>query len=233
MKTIDYFLLVISSLIVFSCSEFEIEESMFHNSVKHEKEQYVFKTPAEANSILIQYVKLNGDEYSLNLSQKDAENIGIPADLYLQAKKEIDATNSLIKQYREDPNHIIELTDPSEWNTKSSEDPVEPMLYHEVRGTLRPTTNNRVESTSHEAPMYVKGVRFYCYTNAAILPVYTCETYSSGFWTPKSKIGRIGTNTKIEVPLTTSNCMIRVAFTTSDTNGGTASYSGYIIGSDE
>ena len=77
------------------------------------------------------------------------------------------------------------------------------------------------------APSGIKGIQFSCRANAAIIPIYNCKTYSSGAWQTKSAVGVIGTNTTIKVPLYVSNDHVQVAFSTSDSNGGIATYRGY------
>lgn len=186
----------------------------------------VCKTRAQANMALVNYLELVGDKYVLNISQSEAEEIGVPETLYNGAQSEIAKTNEVIKELLNDPNTELELTDPQDIpETRSALD--RPTLYSAPSGTLR--TNGQEEAMSNLiwAPIGTKGIEFLCRANAAITPMYTCKTYSSGSWQSKTAVGAIGINTTVKVPLYVSNDYIKVAFSTTDSNGGTATYQGY------
>jgi hypothetical protein len=94
-------------------------------------------------------------------------------------------------------------------------------------GGYDPEYAEEVRSNLIWAPSGTGRIRFSCRTNAALTPVYTCKTYSSGIWNAITKVGISITDTRIDVPLYVSNDFIKVAFQTSDSNGGRAVYEGY------
>ena len=47
-------------------------------------------------------------------------------------------------------------------------------------------------------------VLFYCQSNAAITPVYTCKTYIFGKWNYGTAVGCLGVETKVKVLLAAS-----------------------------
>lgn len=184
------------------------------------------RTIAEANKVLVGYLELNNERYVLNISAEDAENLGVSLDLYEKVQEELQTTNALIQTLKNDPNTTLELTNPkSVQETRSNWD--SPTLYVAPSGTL--STNGQEEAISGFiwAPAGVRGIEFLCRANAALTPVYNCKTYSSGAWQSKTAIGVLGTNTSVQVPIYVSNDNIRVAFSTSDSNGGIATYQGY------
>lgn len=225
MKKCNFFLafgLVLTlSLGVSSCSQDDVLE------VNEQKGNVALcTTRAEANMVLSKYLELNNEQYTLSISAEEAEKLGVPFGLYEDAQRELSTTNALIQKLKNDPNTILELTDPkvapksrSNWDT--------PSLYSAPTGTLRTNGQEEVMSGFVWAPSGTKGIEFLCRANAALTPLYNCKTYSSGAWQSKSAVGALGVNTTVQVPLYVSNDNIRVAFSTSDSNGGTATYQGY------
>ncbi len=169
------------------------------------------------NSILAHYLELKDGKYLLNISDEIVSKIAIPAVLLESAKEEVAKTNELIAKIKSDPKHVLSLTDPK--------DPKVTLLSAPT-GTL--TTNGTEEAQSGFvwASYNTAKIRFRCRSNAALTPVYTCKTYSSGSWQSKTAIGTLGSNTTVDVPLYVSNDYIKVAFSTTDSNGGTATYEG-------
>lgn len=211
------------SLGLFSCSQDEDAMNPFSPATRTVQ---LCTTKVQANLILVNYLELTDETYVLNISAEEAEQLGVPFELYENALSEIATTNEFVKKTKKDPSVEIELTDPQKALKSRNADNF-PVPYAAPSGTL--TTNGQEEVMSGYiwAPSGTKGIQFLCRANAAITPIYNCKTYSSGSWQTKSAVGAIGTNTTIKVPLYVSNDNIRVAFSTSDSNGGTATYEGY------
>lgn len=211
-------------LSISSCSQ----DDDFINPAPQTRSVQLCKTRAEANSVLVNYLELVGDKYVLNISEKDAEAIGVPTDLYTGTLNEIKGTNELISKLKEDPKMELQLTDPQvALKTRSVWEQSTPYAALAPSGTL--TTNGQEEADSGLvwAPYGTKGIEFLCRANAAITPAYACRTYSSGSWQSKTAIGAIGTNTTVRVPLYVSSDYVKAAFSTTDSNGGMATYQGY------
>lgn len=227
MKQLNYLMLlslsVFITLGISSCSQ----EDDFVNPTPQTRSVQLCKTRAEANTVLVNYLELVGDKYVLNISESEAESIGVPTNLYNGTLKEIEGTNELISELKKDPDAEIQLTDPqvalktrNVWEQAST-------YGLAPSGTL--TTNGQEEKDSGLvwAPSGTKGIEFLCRANAAITPAYSCKTYSSGSWQVKTAFGAIGVNTTVKVPLYVSNDYVKAAFSTTDSNGGTATYQGY------
>jgi hypothetical protein len=71
-------------------------------------------TRLEANLILVHYLELIGDEYVLNISFQEAKELGVSAEMYINAQNEIRETNEFIKKVKSEPGNEIHLTDPQE-----------------------------------------------------------------------------------------------------------------------
>lgn len=180
----------------------------------------------KANMTLVKYLELSDDEYVLNISQSDAEKMGVPKEFYDEALSEVDKANAFIKEMQKDPNNELQLTDPK---TATKVDPIwnQSTSYVGLGGTLRTSGQEEAMSPHVWAPIYTKGIEFLCRANAAVTPIYSCKTYSSGSIQSKRALGMLGFKTIVKVPLYVSNDWIRVSFQTTDSYGGTAAYSGY------
>lgn len=212
---------------MFSCSQ--DDDVMYVAPVSSQtKTNSVCTTRAEANTVLVNYLELVGDRYILNISEDEAEAIGVPISLFYGAQDELKQTNELIENLKKNPENDLQLTDPKiairQCISKSQDNPVP---YGAPMGTLSTNGQEEVESSLMWAPLGTKGLKFTCRANAALTPAFNCKTYSSGTWQSKTAIGAIGTNTIIEVPIYVSNDYIKAAFSTTDSNGGSATYEGY------
>ena len=88
----------------------------------------------KANMTLVKYLELSGNEYVLNISQSDAEKIGVPKEFYDETLLEINKANAFIKEMQKDPNNELQLTDPK---TATKVDPIwnQPTSYFGLGGT--------------------------------------------------------------------------------------------------
>ncbi len=227
MKRFFYFCAITAFAVnVLSCSK--NEESPIPSSVETRTPES-FEAQRAANAILVKFMKLdkNDERYYLDISREDASKLGVPEEFYDRAVQDIETTNRGIQWYRENrPDFHLYVPDPSEWIS----DPT-PTTYNAVSsnlpsGTLR-TSGQEEASAEFLAPQEMSGVSFFCRANVAMSCFFTCKTYSLGNWQSDTKIGSSLTNTTIDVPLTASNVYASVYFSTTDSNGGTAVYSGY------
>lgn len=215
--------LLFITLGMFSCSQ--DDDFLSTDSNQTENSSQVYKTRAEVNTVLVKYLELKTDTYVLNISQKEAEKLGISESWYNGALKEIQATNNIIRKVEQTPNSELQLTDPQKalkeaipWsNSTRSSMP---------SGTLS-TNGQEFAESGLWAPTGMKGVKFVCRTNAALVPVYTCKTKSLNNWRAKTATGTLASNTAVYVPIVASNTSIGVYFSTTDSNGGSAYYVGY------
>lgn len=129
-------------LSISSCSQ----DDDFINPAPQTRSVQLCKTRAEANSVLVNYLELVGDKYVLNISEKDAEAIGVPTDLYTVTLNEIKGTNELISKLKEDPKMELQLTDPQvALKTRSVWEQSTPHAALAPSGTL--TTNGQKRQT--------------------------------------------------------------------------------------
>lgn len=91
-----------------------------------------------------------------------------------------------------------------------------------VPSGLLTSVGQEMVSDGFWAPEGAKAVRFTCGAGAAPTPGFTCKTKAMATFRIETKVGFIGTNTVIEVPIVTSNCAVEIFFQTTDSNGGYA-----------
>lgn len=227
MRKINFLAALVMALAILSitsCSQDEDMMNMENNSALT-KSMQVCKTQMEANMTLVNYLELVGDKYVLKITEVEAEEIGVPSLLFKNTLEEIKQTNELITRLKKDPSCELQLTDPQialkSRTVKYGPEPLEPT------GTLTTNGQEEVRSNWIWVPIGIQGIKFLCRANAAITPAFNCKTYSSGLWQTRTAIGTLGTNTTIKVPLYVSNDNVIVAFSTTDSNGGSATYEGY------
>lgn len=71
------------------------------------------KDKRAASVILLKYVEIKNDLYTLNISMKDAKQLGVDEDLYMGALKDLEASNKAIVEARK-RGDTLELPDPKE-----------------------------------------------------------------------------------------------------------------------
>lgn len=141
MKKLKSFLCVgvvitLLSIIISSCSKDESFDFISPQS----RSIVQCKTIVEANKILVDYLELDNEQYVLNISAEDVEELGISLDLYEKVQEELQTTNTLIQTLKNDPNTILELTDPKSIQ-KTRSDWSSPTLYFNPSGIL--STNGK------------------------------------------------------------------------------------------
>lgn len=219
MKRFFYFCVITAFAVnVLSCSK--NEEYPIPSSVGTRTSESL-EAQRAANIILRKFVKLDEHErYYLDISLEDALKLGVPAEFYDKGIQDIEDTNRSIQWYREnDPEADIHISDPTERTST-------PTPYAFISGTLS-TSSQEEARAEFWAPREMLGVNFLCRAHVALCCTYICKTYSFGNWRTKVHFGSFYENTPISVPLVASDVYASVCFSTSDSNGGIATYSGY------
>lgn len=185
------------------------------------------KQKRTAAIILSDYVMLEGTQYKLDISEQDAQELGVTPYLYEIIKNEILSTNAAIQEILENGDSI-ELCDiqaiskaykNGELNLSDNPDKYSSVAY--PSGNI--TTSGQEDGTASFKTEYEHTqVLFRCRTNAALSPIYVCTVTSWGEKKVGSKIGTLFTTTEITVPLVASGSGIYagLTFATSDSNGG-------------
>lgn len=165
----------------------------------------------KVNEIIVNFVELNDDLYSLNIAPEKAIELGISEEDLERIKADLKTTNDIITEAKKDPNGELSLFDPK--NSLALAGPSGPI------GTLSSNSQEQV-GTTFFAPSNTSFVRFNCRTAAAPLTVYQCQTRALGGWITKTATGGFITTTVIDVKIDASNYNVNVTFKTSDSNGG-------------
>lgn len=88
------------------------------------------------------------------------------------------------------------------------------------------STNEQEQTTlSVWIPAGVKAVKFSCWGNGALTPVFNCATDVFGGLNSKTGVGIKFIWKEIVVPVAANNTTGKISFQTSDSNGGKAQYS--------
>ncbi len=105
-------LVLVANLGLSSCSQDEDIRSFSPEKKTIQKSN--IQAQVKANLVLVKYLELVDETYVLNISAKEAEQLGVPLPLYENALSEIAMTNKLIREAKKEPNTEIELTNPKE-----------------------------------------------------------------------------------------------------------------------
>lgn len=186
-------ILLLVGLGYLSCSKMEETTKDLEQNAPPKIDSLYLKQKEEANLRLAHYLALEGERYVLNISQSEAERLGVSTKCYNAILEDIATVNATLKELRRnDPKKTLELTDPKttldslplEFQIKDSKGvdtfPVEPNSA--PRGLLN--TDGQEEATDRYlwAPSSIKGITFVCRPKVAQIAVHTCKTYSSGTW---------------------------------------------------
>lgn len=236
---------IISMLLITSCSqddELPTVNPENSNTILTEQEEAIklattvnelrilkpeVKAQRKAAILLSEYVSLNGDEYSLDISLEEAKSLGISADMYNKIVSDLEVSNTAIKNAIKNGNQV-ELID-----IKKAAKAYKNKNYVEVTTTRSSSQSGRISTDGNEFgtqsfyPDYSKAkVRFRCRTGAALAPVYTCKTFVFQAWNAKVATGSLFTTTQVDVPLAASGSSLcaDLYFQTTDSNGGSADW---------
>lgn len=159
------------------------------------------------------YLKLDGDEYLLDLSEEEALELGISKRDYENVLKELESSNERIQSIKAEPNHELTLFDPE---TDVSEEQRQQLM---ASGHLS-TVGQEETGTSFYAPRNTTQVRFSCRGNAALTPFFTCKTLALGSEHQRTEVGSNVVYVDIDVPVAASATNVNIYFSTTDSNGG-------------
>ncbi len=211
----------------YTAAELGLSETDFLELTQTQREQ------RGANLKLADFVSLKDSVYSLTITQKEAEAMGISSEMYTKALNDIALANETIAKSNKE-GIPISITDVK---LSAQEFKLKKKLYSpfDTRSGNNGTnqyghieTDGNSEGTDFFKPTIQKSqVLFKCSSKAALTPVYTCKTYVFATWNSANAIGAIGTITQVKVKLAASGSGLtaKVCFTTSDSNGGYCNWS--------
>lgn len=188
-----------------------------------EHEEY--QDPREASLLAVEYLSLDNNRYSLNLSEKAALEIGISKQNYYRMLDEVESANRQIQEWLKDPNANFTLTDPRNIEVQIND----PQSVKTKSESYTPSGNiitngQEVGTDSFFAYGGTKAVVFLCRSNAALTPIYNVTTKTEGQVRTGGGIGALGVNSSYRVQLAFSNVNAYLTFCTSDSNGGNAAW---------
>ena len=203
-----------------TASELGLSEADFSKLTPKQREQRA------ANIKLSEFVSLKDSVYSLTISQKEAEAMGISEEMYKNALNEMKVANEAIAKCNKEGKPIT-LTDvkPSIQESKKKSNIVSKLTSGRASGNQYGHIETYGNTEGYDAFMPREensNVLFYCQSNAAITPVYTCKTYIFGKWNYGTAVGCLGVETKVKVLLAASGAGLtaKLCFATTDSNGG-------------
>lgn len=203
-----------------TASELGLSEADFSKLTPKQREQRA------ANIKLSEFVSLKDSVYSLTISQKEAEAMGISEEMYKNALNEMKVANEAIAKCNKEGKPIT-LTDvkPSIQESKKKSNIVSKLTSGRASGNQYGHIETYGNTEGYDAFMpreQISNVLFYCQSNAAITPVYTCKTYIFGKWNYGTAVGCLGVETKVKVLLAASGACLtaKLCFATTDSNGG-------------
>ena len=204
----------------YTASELGLSEADFSKLTPKQREQRA------ANIKLSEFVSLKDSVYSLTISQKEAEAMGISEEMYKNALNEMKVANEAIAKCNKEGKPIT-LTDvkPSIQESKKKSNIVSKLTSGRASGNQYGHIETYGNTEGYDAFMpreQISNVLFYCQSNAAITPVYTCKTYIFGKWNYGTAVGCLGVETKVKVLLAASGAGLtaKLCFATTDSNGG-------------
>lgn len=205
---------------IYTASELGLSEADFSKLTPKQREQRA------ANIKLSEFVSLKDSIYSLTISQKEAEAMGISEEMYNNALNEMKVANEAIAKCNKEGKPIT-LTDvkSSKQENKKKSNFVSRLTSSRALGNQYGHIETYGNTEGYDAFMpseQISNVLFYCQSNAAITPVYTCKTYIFGKWNYGTAVGCLGVETKVKVLLAASGAGLtaKLCFATTDSNGG-------------
>lgn len=203
-----------------TASELRLSEADFSKLTPKQREQRA------ANLKLSEFVSLKDSVYSLTISQKEAEAMGISEEMYKNALNEMKVANEAIAKCNKEGKPIT-LTDvkSSIQESKKKSNIVSKLTSGRASGNQYGHIETYGNTEGYDAFMpreQISNVLFYCQSNAAITPVYTCKTYIFGKWNYGTAVGCLGVETKVTVLLAAcgGGLTAKLCFATTDSNGG-------------
>lgn len=178
----------------------------------------------EANRIIFENIRITPDSLlMLYLTRQEAAERGISDEIYMKALESIEDTNTHIEDFRNQyPDKHVGME-----TFEHSERPVVYSANASFPSGNLVTGGQEEASAGFQAPYNQVGVNFMCRANASPACFYTCKTYSLSTWRSEAQAGSAFSNTNVRVPLAASNVWASAYFSTTDSNGGSAYYTGY------
>lgn len=188
-----------------------------------------FKLKRKYNALIAPYLILDKNGlYSLDIKEEDYSKTGVPKEVIIEMKREIEKTNKIIEQYKKE-GVFIETPDPKNLDVIKEASKLRVFfdgdMNNPISGDLRTNGQERVTSGYIWVPVEYKSVSFSCQSSVALTPIFICGAYTSGQWVHNRRVGVFG-YASMNIGLYTSNDKINLSFQTSDSNGGSAVYYG-------
>lgn len=225
------FYLFLFSFIVTSCAKDElfnesptsIPESRALESVMPNSDHLTSELQEQrrVNLAILNFIHLENNQYVLKIKPETIKELNISEYFYQKVLTEIKETNKYIENIIAKGESIY-LTDIQ----SEKQIVIQPSSQRNSQDGSISTNGNEFGQDAFY-PAYAKNaVRFFCRTNVAMLPIYTCKTESWNTWQARTAVGALGRTTEIDVPLTVSgsNVCATLYFQTSDSYGGTAQW---------
>lgn len=224
MKTKNYFLpmIIILVLCFTSCTDSSFFMADYDEIAKNDD---VLNNQIDYNLVALNYLYLEDDYYYLDLTQKEAIDIGIPKNEYKRMIDEVNNANNFINNYKGEVK--LSLPNPRDYLPRD--------LYiartrflsrgegnQERKRTIR-TEDNEWGHDSFFAPLDADSITCDCFS-AGLLQVHMVQTKYSGLVYAESGFALITGHTNFKVKLPATNVNVGVSFKTGSTNGGSCVY---------
>lgn len=187
-----------------------------------------------ANLILVNYMHVVDSCVVLNLSQKEAEALGVSDYYYQKAQRTVLEVNKAMKEsIKEHPDWPVYLKGPKELREENDSIAVSQTRSEEPLPSGRLNAPDQAEvSKVFFAPSTVNAVEFLCLNRVAPVCRFDCKTKAQGQISGQQGFGYLGINKKLRAMLAASNTRAYVYFQTTDPFGGTCSWKSYYQGID-
>lgn len=214
-KVINVFLILLSAFFTACSNEDDIVSS----------DKYT--TSKDADFIAFEHITLSGDTYHLNLSEKEANELGISSADYQRIKQDLLATNQAIQENKNTNSTPFQLVDPQNlefdyFNTNEVKTRGEGDRRPDGTGIL---SNNEYYTFTIDVPYDCKTINFSMYSNSvvgacSVALYYGGEVYSTGTCMSSAITGAGNCNIKVPMGGTRYQVTVRV----SSSFGGTYAY---------
>ncbi|MBO4560973.1 MAG: hypothetical protein J5705_03265 [Bacteroidaceae bacterium] len=185
----------------------------------------VLNNQIDYNLIALDYLNLEDNYYFLDLTQKEAINLGIPKNEYKRMINEVKTANDFISSYNGDTKLI--LPNPRDYSTK---DLIIARTRFLSRGEgnqeRKRTINTQDNDWGHDsfwAPLDADSITCDCFSGG-LLQVHRVQTQYSGLVYAGKGFAVLTGHTHFKVKLPATNVYVGVSFITSNASGGSCTY---------
>lgn len=201
----------IGLVVAFLCVSCSRGSGISDDSLFKAKTRGHIQTERDANLILVEYVKVDDNKVIyLDISQKNAELLGISKEFYNAAIENIRQTNEAVQRMIEE-NIPVQIAPPN-LQRVSIKQTNEAVQYPSGSFSVNGNGPDDQVSMTFWAPDGMKGVNFMCKANAALTCIYRCQVSSFGVDNVGTAIGYPWEFTSISVGLAASNTYASVFF---------------------